>query len=229
MSERVCEVVDYRSGELSNLRKLIELQGRIDWHSLLGVELHLCSFTPLLGMRRYIREGPMNKSSMSRKRIYAFLTNDMFILTLQWREGGRWLYELYHTPMQTCDIIIRVPELAMVSFASSEGGKSTKSQTANSAGDQQFSGIQSFEVIHTRSKETITLRTPDAAKWVKDLIKVSEVHYQAFKAAVESGMITIDRDRDKKKKKRNTHMLLTEEERNKIRQDIKPSHLSRKC
>ena len=225
LSERVSEVVNHRSGELNNQRKLIELQSRVDWNNLLGIDLHLCSFTRLLGMRRYIREGPMNISSgLGRKRIYAFLLNDLLILTFQWREGHRWLYELYRTPIQTCDIVVRVPSDSSSSSSSSRTLSSTEDLKGLKASDQMPDNIQSFEIVHTRTRESITLRTPDAAKWIKDLIEVSEVHYQAMRDAINQGTIVIEGNGGSKAKKR----VLSPTDRDRIRQGYKPSHLGRR-
>ncbi|KAJ1916775.1 hypothetical protein H4219_003594 [Mycoemilia scoparia] len=238
LSERVSEIVNQKSNELNNRRKLIELQNRIDWFNLLGVELHLCSFTRLLGMRRYIREGPMlNKVATAgslisgRKRIYAFLMNDLLFLTLQWREGHRWLYELYRAPIQTCDIVVRVPSMdqshrrrsSSISGTNNQEGGSNVGPTTSIEDVSKPLDIHSFEIVHTRTRESIVLKTQDASKWVKDLIKVSENHYQALQDAINAGTVVVDGGSKSQKR-----IILSQTDRDRIRKGHKPKHLNRK-
>ncbi|KAJ2549200.1 hypothetical protein EV175_004537 [Coemansia sp. RSA 1933] len=157
----VATEVDRKSEELMNRQRLAELQNTFDWaHLLGGVQLKLDTFTKLVGQRKFVRKGPLRKSS-SGKHLYAILFNDFMMITMSERRGGVWYYEPYRLPIQTYDLLAREP---------------VKDQF-------ELVNLKNGEVLQLRA-DTAT----EAGDWVKDLMKTSNYCYEVLCEALRSGI-----------------------------------------
>ncbi|KAJ1791387.1 hypothetical protein LPJ59_004997, partial [Coemansia sp. RSA 2399] len=157
----VATEVDRKSEELMNRQRLAELQNTFDWaHLLGGVQLKLDTFTKLVGQRKFVRKGPLRKSS-SGKHLYAILFNDFMMITMSERRGGVWYYEPYRLPIQTYDLLAREP---------------VKDQF-------ELVNLKNGEVLQLRA-DTAT----EAGDWVKDLMRTSNYCYEVLCEALRSGI-----------------------------------------
>ncbi|PVU96167.1 hypothetical protein BB559_002485 [Furculomyces boomerangus] len=125
--------------------------------------------TLVLGKRKFLFEGPLVKLS-SRKKLYAFLFNDMLLLSTVERKGNLQVYTPYRYPIDLCDIVIR---------------KHSSNTTSI------FSGPECFEIYDITSKKSTIFKTPspqNALDWYDILSKASKEHYTAVYDKISEGL-----------------------------------------